>query len=411
MRVAVVGGGVIGLCCAHYLEKGGAEVVLLERGRVGEGCSLGNGGWICPSISTPLPAPGLTLASLGGLMRSDSPLYIKLSALPGLARWLWAFRRHCNERSYASGLQALASLNARTTALYGELAADGVHFEHAEEGTLLAYSDEEKLGDAASELATLASFGVGPIDTLDRDDLRESEPDLCGDLIGGLVVRSDMHVRPESLCAGLAQSLRSRGVEVVENTEVTGFGVEAGRVVSASTSGGDVEAETLVLAAGAETSALSAMLGVPLPVQAGKGYSITVDDPQASLSRPVELADAHMGFTPFEGAIRTLGTMELSGINLRLDRRRIASLERAARRYLPGALEGARRVDWVGMRPVTPDGLPAIGPLPGSRQAYVATGHQMLGVTLAPATGRALAQLVLQGQSEPDLAPFDPARF
>ena len=148
-----------------------------------------------------------------------------------------------------------------------------------------------------------------------------------------------------------------------------------------------------------------------LPVQAGKGYSITVRNARVGLSQPLHVTPARIGFTPFRGAVRTIGTMEFSGINLRLDRRRIAILERAARRYLPGALEGTERVDWVGMRPVTPDGLPAIGRLPGLPNVYVATGHQMLGVTLAPSTGHALAQLMVDGGSDIDLAPFDPARF
>ena len=170
-------------------------------------------------------------------------------------------------------------------------------------------------------------------------------------------------------------------------------------------------ADLFVLAAGAETAALVATLGRKLPVQAGKGYSITVRNAQVRLSQPLHVTPARIGFTPFRGAVRVIGTMEFSGINRRLDPRRIAILERAARRYLPGALEGAERDDWVGMRPVTPDGLPAIGRLPGFSNVYVATGHQMLGVTLAPSTGHALAQLLLDGRSDIDLAPFDPARF
>ncbi len=421
MRVAVIGGGVIGLCAAHYLERGGAEVVLLERDLVGGGCSKGNGGWVCPSISRPLPAPGLTLTSLRWLLRSDSPLYIKPAALPRLAGWLWDFRRHCNAESYAAGVAALAALNAPTNELFRGLGEEGVAFERAEAGTILAYGDETEMNETRALLEGLGEERVGPVEVLDRRALAEAEPDLRGGLVG-LRVADDSHVRPESLCAGLAETLEARGVRIIPGTRAVGFVLEGRRVRAVRVvkrhdagppvrSGGGIDADVVILATGAETAALAAMLGPKLPVQAGKGYSITVRNPGARLAQPVHVSPARMGFTPFRGALRALGTMEFSGINQRLDGRRVAILERAMRRYLPGALQGTGRVDWVGMRPVTPDGLPAIGWLPGLDNACVATGHQMLGVTLAPSTGHALAQLVLDGRSDIDIAPFDPARF
>lgn len=421
VRVAVIGGGVIGLCVAHYLERRGAEVVLVERDQIGGGCSKGNGGWVCPSISRPLPAPGLTLTSLRWMLRSDSPLYIKPSAMPGLMGWLWAFRRHCNAESYRSGVAALAALNAATDRLYRGLANEGMAFERATSGTILAYDDESELRQAEELLARLGEERVGPVDVLDREALAEAEPDLGGDLIG-LRMRGDTHVRPESLCAEIASSLEARGVEIRTGERVVGFAPGEGRVRTALTSTAEsgaaangeparLGADAFVLAAGAETAALVATLRRKLPVQAGTGYSITVRNARVQLSQPLHVTPARIGFTPFRGAVRTIGTMEFSGVNLRLDRRRIAILERAARRYLPGALDGAERVDWVGMRPVTPDGLPAIGWLPGLPNVCVATGHQMLGVTLAPSTGQALAQLVFDGRADLDLAPFDPARF
>lgn len=408
-----MGGGIIGLCVAHYLERGGAEVVLVERGRIGSGCSWRNGGWVCPSISRPLPAPGLTLASLRWMLRSDSPLYIRPSAMPRLAGWLWAFHRHCNATSYARGVAALAALNEPTDRLYRGLVDEGVTFEREEAGTILAYDNEKELQGTAALLDRLGEERVGPVEVLDREALAEMEPDLQGDLLG-LRVPGDTHVRPEALCTGLGVSLAERGVELVTGAEIVGFAREGSHIraaLAAASPDDSVKADVFVLAAGAETNALLATLGRKLPVQAGKGYSITIRNPRARLSQPLHVTPARVGFTPFEGALRVLGTMEFSGINQRLDRRRIAILERAARRYLPGALDGSERTDWVGMRPVTPDGLPAIGWLPGLPNVCVATGHQMLGVTLAPSTGLAVAQLVLDGASEIDLVPFDPGRF
>ncbi len=410
VRVAVVGGGVIGLCVAHSLRARGADVTVIERDRVGHGCSLGNGGWVCPSISTPLPGPGLTLASLRALTRSDSPLYIRPSALPRLAGWLWAFRRHCDAAHYATGVAALAALNADTATRYDELAAAGVAFEMRRNGLLLAFRDPRRCDAELDALSALAPYGVGPVERLDGRGLAESEPGLAGGLEAGLVVHSDRHVRPETLTAGLAAHLRAGGAEIVEGFEVRWLVSEGRRVRAAAGPGGDLEADVFVLATGAECGRLARQVGVRLSVTAGKGYSITVARPPVGMGRPAYLPEAKMGFTPFEGALRVLGTLELSGINRRLDPRRLANLERGARRYLPGLLDGGARQDWVGMRPVTPDGLPHIGRLPTRDNVYAATGHQMLGVTLAPATGHALAQAILEGRSDTDLCPFDPAR-
>ena len=172
-----------------------------------------------------------------------------------------------------------------------------------------------------------------------------------------------------------------------------------------------IESDAIVVAAGAETGRIARRLGARLPLTAGKGYSLTVHRPRIHARRPSYVAGTRVGMTPFEGMLRVLGTMELSGINRRLDRRRVDALRRTILEVVPGALEGERVEAWVGMRPVTSDGLPAIGRLPGIRNVYVATGHQMLGVTLGPSTGYALADLITEGTSDIDLSPFDPGRF
>jgi D-amino-acid dehydrogenase len=148
-----------------------------------------------------------------------------------------------------------------------------------------------------------------------------------------------------------------------------------------------------------------------LPIEAGKGYSVTIEHPRRTVRRPLDLIEARLAVTPFRDGLRLAGTMELSGLNLRLEPRRVEAIRRAGDRYLGDWRGGTREHVWVGMRPLTPDGLPAMGLAPGSDNVYVATGHQMLGVTLAPATGMALAELMLTGHSDVDLRPFAPFRF
>lgn len=407
-RVAVVGAGAVGLSCAHFLRRAGADVVVLERGRIGAGCSAGNAGWVCPSLATPLPEPGLAWRSLRYLLRADGPLYIRPSALPRLAPWLFRFWRHCNPRDFEHGTAALARLNRRTLGLYDELAAAGVPFEHGREGLIEPFRGTRALEE---ELALVRKHGLGPVERVDAARIADLQPGLPPVFAGALFFPAERRVRPETLCAGLAQHLRRHGGEIREGFEVRSLSRDGGRAVALTGPSGSVTADAFVLAGGAETGSLSRACGHPLPLEAAKGYSITVQAPSLRLERAVHLPAERLALTPFDGALRIAGTLELSGINLRLDPRRIAALRRAALGVLPTALDGEASVEWVGMRPVTPDGLPVIGALRGHSNVYVASGHQMLGITLAPATGEALAQQILTGRAPAELEPFDPARF
>ncbi len=447
MRVGIVGGGVIGLCTAYYLEKLGADPVIIESSTLGSGCSLGNAGWVFPSLATPLPEPGLTLKSLMWMLRRDSPLYIKPSALPGLVPWLMRFRSFCNHADQKRGIDALAGLNEATLARYDELATDGVEFEYQESGLLMAFRDadmaaasqkEVKLAaaarDAAQEMAgPAADVTAGPVTDitagsttdvaagsmaealpwreLDEAELYGHEPMLRPGFRFGLLIANERHVRPESLSGGLGSSLRESGVEIHQGVTATGFKCERHRVTAITTSNGDLGVDAAVLAAGAHTGSLCRMAGWPIPLTAGKGYSVTIEQPANQLRRPLYLGGVKIGLSPFNGALRFAGTMELSGINNRLDAARIRSLRRqvSLAADIPEASEGGRA--WAGMRPIVPDSLPVIGKLPSRENVYVNTGHQMLGITLAPSSGWALAKQMLEGKAGVELEAFAADRF
>ena len=411
MRVGVVGGGVIGLSTAWYLKRMGADPVVVESWTLGGGCSQGNAGWVCPSISSPLPAPGLTLKSLSWMLRSDSPLYIKPTALPKLAPWLMRFRSFCNQVDQKRGIAVLAALNRFTMERYDELKADGVDFEYNRSGVLMVFRDSDKAAAARKEVKLIAAAGAASCTELNKADLYEREPMLRPGFQFGLFVGDERHVRPETLTSGLGASLREGGTEIHEGALVTGLRTRGRRVRALVTSQGDVEVDAVVLAAGALTGSLTRMAGWPIPLTAGKGYSVTIDHPVNQLRQPLYLGGAKIGLTPFAGALRFSGTMELSGINRRLDTARIRSLRRQVGREvdIPEAKEGGRA--WVGMRPIVPDSLPVMGKLPSRDNVYVNTGHQMLGVTLAPSSGWALAGLILEGRPGVGLDAFSPERF
>jgi D-amino-acid dehydrogenase len=410
-EVVVVGAGVIGLCCAYELRKRGLNVLVLERGRAGSGASHGNGGWICPSYSDPLPAPGLLSSSLRGLLRPENPLYIRPRPSADFARWLWDFARACNERSYEQGLRALARLNERTLPLYDEMRSDGVAFEMHEQGLMVLFIGEHGLHEASANLARSMKQGRMEADVLSPQDLRADGLDISDRVAAGLLTWSDRHVRPETLIDGLVTRLGDLRVLVRAGVRVSGFERQGRRVVALSTSEGRIATGHVVLAAGIWTGPLAAMLGIDLPLQAGKGYSVTMTGTGPQTRRPLALYEAHMGISPYDGAWRVLGTMELSGMNTYLNPRRLAALKEAPRPYFRTWEVSHIQEEWTGMRPLTPDGLPIIGAASQAENVLMATGHAMLGITLGPSTGRAVADLI---SGQPDvglLEPFRPERF
>ena len=415
MRVGIVGGGAIGLCTAHYLKKLGADPVIIESSTLGSGCSLGNAGWVFPSKSTPLAAPGLTLKSLQWMLRRDSPLHIRPSALPRLAPWLMRFRSYCNLADQKRGIAALAALNEFTMERYDELAADGVQFEFSESGLLMAFRDFDEAKATRKEVelvaAAGATSGTASCHELNEAELYEYEPMLRPGFRFGLFLDEGRHVRPESVMGGLGSLLRASGIEIHQRAMATGFRGEKQRVTAIVTSKGDLEVDAVVLAAGAHTGTQSRMLGCPIPLIAGKGYSVTIEQPTNQLRQPLLLGGAMIGLSPFEGALRFAGTMELSAVNGRMDAARIRSIRRQVSRALdiPEASDGGRA--WMGMRPMVPDSLPVIGKLPSRENVYVNTGHQMSGITVAPSSGWALAGLMLEGKAGVDLEPFSAERF
>ena len=275
----------------------------------------------------------------------------------------------------------------------------------------MVFHAADKAAAAQKEVKLVAAEGAASYTELTEAEIYEHEPMLRPGFGLGLLLGAERHVRPDSLTAGLGASLRASGVEIHEETMATGFRSEGGRVKAIVTPKDDVAVDAVVLAAGAHTGALSRTLGWPIPLTAGKGYSVTIDRPRNQLRQPLYLADAKIGLTPFEGALRFSGTMELSGINRRMDTARLRSLRRVVSREvdIPEAKEGGRA--WVGMRPVVPDSLPVVGKLPSRDNVYVNTGHQMLGVTLAPSCGWALAGLMLNGRPGVGLEAFSAGRF
>jgi D-amino-acid dehydrogenase len=387
------------------LRRAGAEVVLVERGRCGRATSLGNAGWVTPMLSTPLPAPGAVLQGARWLLDPASPLLVRPRFDPAFARWLWRFARNCSAARYEAAARALLALNAGTLELFDELLDTGVEFEQYETGVLTVALDEGELEKEWKRMQNLAALGYpSTFELLDGPAARRADPAVGPRVVGGVFAPTERHVRPETLTAGLLAHLRADGVDVREGVAVTGLRPR-GTGWQLDSSAESIAADRVVLAAGIWSKPLLAALGTRIPLEAAKGYSLTYRTDRGAPRHALMLQEAKVGVSPFAGEVRFAGTLELGGESLELRPRRLGAIRRAASDYLAG-FAGSSELAWAGLRQLLPDGLPVIGRVPTADGVFAATGHGMLGITLAPATAAVLAPLVLDDRLDPVLEPL-----
>jgi D-amino-acid dehydrogenase len=411
MKVVVIGAGIIGLTSAYHLLQSGADVTVIDADRPGAGASHGNAGWIVPADSGPVPAPGMVAQGLKWMLHRDSPLYIKPTLRPSAVGFLLAMARHCNRPTFRAGLRANIELAEHTMDLLDGYARDGVAFEMHAQGLLMAFADAGLLAHHRADLDLPGELGLQP-QLLSGAELSAHEPALSPALAGGIFFPQERHVRPDTLVSGLVARCRALGAQFVDSAALTDVHTDGRSVVRIDTTNESFGADVFLLAAGANCGRLGAKFGAALPVRPGKGYSVDYLPPPVQLKGIVNLCDAKVAVTPLDGALRLAGTMEFAGWDTAVNPRRVAAIRRAPGRYFaewhdPEPAGPA----WAGARPMTPDGLAIIGRIPNTSNAYVATGHGMLGLTLGPATGALVAETIASGLAPAVLAPFAPDRF
>jgi len=413
--VVVIGGGVIGLTTAYHLAREGASVTLVDARRTGLGASNVNAGWICPAESAPVPGPGMISQSLKWMLRRDSPLYIRPSLDPRFLKFMFAMWRSCNASAQRAGFEAHLRLAQGTIEAYDDYRADGLDFELRHDGLLMAFTEQANLDHHVGLLDLATRYDRDP-QVLVGDDVREQEPTLSDRVYGGIYFPHEEHVDPAALMRALHARLVELGVTIVEDAPLAGVERHGDQVLAILAGDQRYAADAFVLAAGAWTGPLSRLLGVPLPVRPGKGYSIDVEPYE--LRSAVNLSDAKVAVTPLTRNLRLAGTMEFGGLDEELNQIRVDAILKAPTAYFrnwapPRRAPGQRSPVQAraGIRPMTPDGLPIIGPLGDLSNAFVSTGHGMQGITLGPGSALALTRLILHGEAPEVLVPFAPARF
>jgi len=411
--VAIIGGGAIGLCCAHYLSQQGRSVVVLERGALHSGCSGENAGLIVPSHIEPLANPDVLAQGMRWLFRRGSPFRIKPRFDLALFRWLLAFRKSCHPKRMAAGIPILHQLLQASRSLFEELANhEALDFELHRNGLLMTHhsSSGERHHRELAKLA--ASHGIS-VDLLDEEALFQKEPHAPRQCSGGIFFPEDAHLDPSAFLDAIARNLRERNTALLEETSVLGFQSQNGQITSIRTSRGDIGTSQVVLATGAWSPGIVKALNVKLSVQAGKGYTLTVNGERGLPKIPMLMAEERVSITPMQGGLRVGGTLELAGLDASISLSRTSQIQAVARAYLNKTESDSWPASafWAGFRPCTPDGLPLLGWSKQIPNLAIACGHAMLGLSLAPITGKLIAQLLDGQPTEIPLDGLAPNRF
>lgn len=401
--IVIVGAGVIGLACAYYLRQAGRSVCVVDQRQAGQGASHANCGLVTPSHALPITQPGMVAKGLKWMLRGDSPFYIKPDLDLPKFLWLLRFAGRCNERDMRRAMLGRQAILNSSRTLFDELfARHTMDVEWRDEGVLFVFKYAEGMHAYEKTNALLAERGLGAT-PLTGSDLHKREPALADDIYGAWHYEMDAHLKPDKLVAEWRRVISEMGVEIKEN-----FAVQSIEGTTIRGPAGELSGEKLILATGAWSSKLGKMIGCEIPIQPGKGYSITMSQPQQSVQIPCLFQEAKMVATPFASGYRLGGTMEFAGFDETLNEKRIGAIRRSAARYLKTPEGDTITERWFGWRPMTWDGLPIIDVVPSNQDILVAAGHNMLGLSMAPATGRLAAELIL-GQS-PHINP-SPYRF
>ncbi len=417
-HVGVVGGGIIGLCCAYYLARQGHRVTLLDRGAPAEeNCSHGNAGLVVPSHIIPMAAPGVAWAGLKWMRDPQSPFYVQPRLSRGLAAWGWRFMRAGTPARVRAAAPVLMRLNMASRAAFEELSDElsdepsGFDFERR--GLLMLFQTQAALDEEGHVAEHARRLGM-PAEILDAQQVARRDPGIQMDVRGGVFYPNDCHLSPHKLMAQLRRALEQAGAQLKWGTEVSGWNLEGRRVRGVRTARGEaIEADEWVLCGGSWSPQTARQLKLRLPMQAGKGYSVTLPRPRHRPTLPSLLMEARVAVTPMGHSLRVAGTLELAGLSTAVNPSRVEGILKAMPRYFPefeaADFEGLEA--WAGLRPCSPDGLPFVGRTRRFDNLCVATGHAMMGLSLGPVTGQLIAQAVAGAPSPLSSPLLSPDRY
>ncbi|MGV8946160.1 MAG: NAD(P)/FAD-dependent oxidoreductase [Lutibacter sp.] len=407
-KVVIIGGGIIGLYSAYYLAKEGAQVTVIDKSDMTNGCSYGNAGMIVPSHIIPLAQPGVIQQGMKWMFNAKSPFYIKPALSLDLLAWLIQFYKNSNQEHVDKSMIPLRNLSFFSKELYQELARSTDKFEYQEKGLLMLYRTE-KVGEEEIKTGKIAEKLGVEVGFLDQQEVKELEKDINVDALGAVHYKSDAHLSPNKLIAFLKEELDEIGVEIISNCSVMDFKVRESKIEEVVTNKGNFKADDFVIAAGSWSMEIAKKLGVKLHILSGKGYSFTLQNLLIKPTIPAILCEGKVAVTPFSDAVRFGGTMEITNCNdTKINMKRLQGIVENVNQFYPELkidLPEKEKV-WHGFRPCTPTGLPIIEKSRKIQNLTLATGHAMMGVSLAPASGKLVSELIMGKKTSIDITQF-----
>ena len=413
-EIIIIGGGVVGLSTAYFALQKGHKVTVIERSGAGrDGCSFGNAGMIVPSHFIPLAAPGMIQLGLKWMWNPESPFYIKPRLNRELIAWGWNFMRSATRQHVACAAPLLRDLSLASRTLFEELSEKfGDKFGLVKQGLLMLCKTQHALDDEAKVAVMARELGI-PAEVLDARQTSAQDPAVRMDVLGSVYFPKDCHLNPARFLQTLQTACEKAGVKFQWDTEVTGWRIENNQAKAVRTAAGEFTADEFVLCGGVWSSSVAHDLGLSIPMQAGKGYSLTLPHPRQIPAVCAIFCEARVAVTPMNGSLRFGGTMEIAGLNNKITPRRVQGIIKAVPQYYPEFQTGDF-VDirpWQGLRPCSPDGMPYLGRTKKFVNLSIATGHAMMGLSLAPITGKLMSQVLSDEKPEIDLAMLSPDRF
>ena len=397
-NIHIIGGGVIGLSAAYFLNKEGVDVTIIDKTDLSDGTSHGNAGMIVPSHFVPLASPGVIAQGIKWMFNSKSPFYIKPRMDLELAQWIWLFYRSCSKKNVNRAVPVLFDFNVQSKRLYESFSKmREFSFCFEEKGLLMLYKTAHQEKDEL-EMAHLAQSMGLKAEIKTPDQLQKLEPDIKLNVRGGLFFPQDAHLYPNMFMNQLVSFLKSNGVVFKTGKGVVDFKTSKGKISHLKLHDGEqLEVENVLFGSGSWTSQLFQKLGMKLLLQDGKGYSITLKDPKLKPGIPTILSEAKVAVTPMGNDLRIGGTLEISNFSKKINQRRLEGIIESVPQFYPDMkIQMPQKEDiWYGYRPCTPDGMPYIDRSEKYANLYVATGHGMMGMSLGPATGKMVSDIFL----------------
>jgi D-amino-acid dehydrogenase len=412
-HIVILGGGVIGMAIAEACSRRGHRVTLIEREPENrDGCSFGNAGMVVPSHFIPLAAPGMVALGLKWMWNPESPFYIKPRLDPDLIRWGLRFILSATKQHVIRAAPLIRDLSFASRASYLEFNNEEKEIGLVTKGLLMLCKKHSTLDEEAHVAQRALELDI-PAEVLDSAATSALDPNISMNIAGSVYFPQDCHLRPELYIAALHRRAKSHGANFLWSTDVSGFHRDGQKLRAVKTSKGEIEGDAFILSGGVWSDQMIRSLGSRLPMQAGKGYSVTVANPVECANLCSILTEARVAVTPMGHTMRFGGTMEISGTSSTVSQRRVDGIIRAACDYFPAFershFDGIK--PWHGLRPCSPDGLPYLGKTKAADNLIIATGHAMMGLSLAPVTAQIAARLTDQEDPGFDLTMLSPDRF